>query len=166
LHGDFVFEQVTGKLSPQGRNNPDAQPPKIVRIAADHVRLVLGTEGTTDGLKNDGDDDAGVELSNGSGFFIVTEAGLAGRLSTEFLFDIPGDVVSFEGTIGLVINNTAEGINEEFKVGAETINFTVSGGPYLRLEGTGIRLSLLNQTVRGDFVFEQTTPPVAKGCAS
>ena len=157
LNGDFVFEQITGTLSPQAQNNPNAKPPKTVRIAANNVGLVLGSEGATPGLGNDGDSDAGVQLSRGSGYFIVTPAGIAGRLSTDFRFDIPGDVVRFEGTFGLVINTTTRTVNEEFKVGPETINFTVSAGPYLRLEGAGITLRLLSQRVGGDFVFEQTT---------
>src|SRR5690606_22840472 len=98
-----------------------------------------------------------VEVSDGNGFFMVTAAGLAGRLEANVEFHIPGDAVTFEGTFGLVINTTTTGVSEEFKIGAQTINFSVPAGPFLRVEGTGVRLRLLNQSVGGDFVFEQTT---------
>src|SRR5205814_3390964 len=94
LTANFVFEQVTGQLSPQAQNNPGATPPKFVRFAASNVDLLIGTAA------------AGVQLQSGEGFFVVTPAGVAGRLSGTITFQIPGNAVSLDGTFTVAINTT------------------------------------------------------------
>ncbi|PYQ02014.1 MAG: hypothetical protein DMF83_24450, partial [Acidobacteria bacterium] len=147
LTGNFVFEQVTGQLSPQAQNNPGAQPPKFVRVAASNVAFFIGDATTP----------AGVRLQNGEGFFVVTPAGLAGRLGGTITFAIPGNAVGFEGTFGVAINTTVVRVSEQFEVGADTVNLVLPAGPYLRVEGTGVRLTLVGQRISGDFVFEKAT---------
>src|SRR5256712_8960290 len=147
LTGNFAFEQVTGQLRPQAQNSPGAQPPKFVRIAASNVALFVGDAGAP----------AGVRLQNGEGFFVITPAGLAGRLSGTITFAIPGNAVGFEGTFGVAINTTVVAVSEQFEVGADTLNLVLPAGPYLRVEGTNVRLTLLGQHIGGDFAFEKAT---------
>ena len=44
-------------------------------------------------------------------------------------------------------------------IGGETVTLDLPAGPFLRLEGTGVELDILGQTLSGDFVFEKVTPP-------
>ena len=154
LSGNFAFEQVVGSLSPQAP--ADAVPPKIVRIAASNVSLFVGDDGGTSGFANISDD-AGVWLTDGSGFFVLTPAGLAGQIGGTVTFAIPGGGVTFTGTFGVAINTTVNAVAEQFEVGQETINLNLPAGPYLRVQGTGVELSLLGQKIGGDFSFEQAS---------
>src|SRR5206468_2607698 len=162
LTGNFVFEQVTGQLSPQAQKNPGAAPPKFVRFAATGVQLFIGDEGTTAGAEVDdaaaqADQEAGVLLTGGEGFFVITPSGVAGRLGGTIKFRIPGNAVGFDGTFGVAINTTVVRVSEQFEVGADTVNLVLPAGPYLRVEGTGVRLTLVGQRISGDFVFEKAT---------
>ncbi|CAB5080406.1 hypothetical protein D3OALGB2SA_510, partial [Olavius algarvensis associated proteobacterium Delta 3] len=145
LIGDFVFEQIIGELSPQAQNIPDAQPPKIIRIGAAEVTFFLGTPG------------AGVRVEDGVGMFLVTPAGIAGRLGGTISVEIPGDApVDFQGELGVAVNTAVVAVDEQIEVGSETLTINLPAGPYFRVEGTDIRLNLLGQRVGGDFIFEQT----------
>ncbi|MEX1357603.1 MAG: VCBS repeat-containing protein, partial [Gaiellaceae bacterium] len=61
----------------------------------------------------------------------------------------------FTGTFGVSVNTTVSAAASQFRVGSETITLNLPPGPYLRVEGTGVRLELAGQRVTGDFVFEQ-----------
>ena len=130
LTGDFAFEQFTR-----------ADGSAIVRVAAANVGLNL----------------AGVVVvSNGAGFFVITPAGIAGELSaTVSLNNVPD--VSFSGTFGVQLNNTGIAINESIQVGAGVSTLALPAGPFLRVTGDDIILSVAGQTLRGNFAFEQFT---------
>jgi hypothetical protein len=160
LSGDFAFEQYEGQLSPQAANVPGAEAPKIMRIAATNVGLFLGDDGGTPGdMAPDTDDDAGVRLTGGEGFFVLNGTGIAGRLSGGLDISIPGAAIEFQGTFGVAINTTGGEVNEQFEVGPQTINLSLPAGPYLRVEGTDVTLELLGQRILGDFAFEEVTQP-------
>ena len=65
LSGNFTFEQVT-------TTGGD----RIVRVAATEVSMFLGDPGSTPGGGNDSDE-AGVLVSDGAGFFVISPAGVA-----------------------------------------------------------------------------------------
>lgn len=105
LSGNFSFEQVT---------RTDGL--KVTRVAASNVVLGLG-DGTTNF----------VSLTNGQGAFILTAAGIAGKLSGTVKVNIPG--VTLGGTLSLSINNTNVAVNESFTVGGETVSIQLKPGP-------------------------------------
>jgi hypothetical protein len=95
-------------------------------------------------------------LSNGSGAFVIGATGLAGRIGGTVTVN-PALGLTFTGTFSLAINNTSAAVNEQFKVGGQTIALNLPAGPYVRVEGLGITLGVLGQTLSGDFAFEQVT---------
>ena len=66
---------------------------------------------------------------------------------------MPG--VTFAGTFGVAVNTTGVAVNETFTVAGEEIALTLPAGPFVRVEGTGIQLTVATQTLSGDFSFEQ-----------
>ena len=130
LTGNFAFEQVT-----------NAAGQRVVRIGVSQVGLRIG-DGTQ--LRGAGAD--------GQGAFELTPAGMAGRI--EATVSIP--LIGFSGTLGLAINNTTARVNERILVGGETLIVDLPAGPYLRVEGTNISLSIAGQSLSGDFSFERS----------
>ncbi|MFZ1411484.1 MAG: hypothetical protein WAS07_08500, partial [Micropruina sp.] len=106
LSGVFGFEQVTGTLSPSAP--PGTAAPKTIRIFATNVGLTLGTA------------TAGVVLTNGSGFFVLTPVGLAGRVGGSVTVNVPGDV-EITGTFSVAVNSTTRAVNESILVNDQTI---------------------------------------------
>ncbi len=143
LTGVFVFEQVPGELSPNAA--PGSQPPKVVRIAAQNAALEIG------------DADAGVRIEDAAGFFVVSAAGLAGRIGGRVTFEIPGGGIDFTGTFTLAINTGTTAVAETLEVDRQTIGLNLPAGPYVRVEGSDVQLVFAGQRVGGDFVFEQAT---------
>ncbi|OQY08208.1 MAG: hypothetical protein B6I22_01165, partial [Desulfobacteraceae bacterium 4572_123] len=135
LSGDFSFEQTV---------TSDPEPVKIVKIAAANVTL---------SLKN-GSDDL-VTVTHGTGALFITDAGLAGELSGSVAVHIPDVAVS--GTLNLQINTTGVDVHETIMAGSIPVALELPAGPYVRLAGTDVSLSISGQTLTGDFVFEQVT---------
>ena len=130
LHGAFTFEKATR-----------ADGTAVVRVAAADVGISLG------GV---------LDVTNGSGFFVVTPNGIAGSLSASVaLRNIPG--VSFSGSFAIAVNNTANEVHESIQVGTNTITLDLPAGPYLRVEGTNIQLTIAGQRLSGNVAFEQLT---------
>src|SRR4029079_11575979 len=65
--------------------------------------------------------------------------------------------VTFTGTFGLAINNTTAAVDESIQVGAATVGLQLPAGPYLRVEGTGIQLTIAGQSLSGNVAFEQVS---------
>ena len=130
LIGNFEFEQVTGELAPQAP--PGTLPPKITRFAASGVHFDLG------GI---------VTVTDGHGIFVVTPAGLAGRLEATVTAPF------LTGTFGVAINTTMKAVAEQF--GSESLN--LPAGPYLRIEGIGVRIAVAGQRASADVVLEKAT---------
>ena len=75
---------------------------------------------------------------------------------------------------GFVCVDVTAGPNEEQKentdsqcpgvnVGGKTVTTELPSGQFLRLEGVGLELDVLGQSLSGDFVFEKETSPRVSG---
>jgi hypothetical protein len=128
VSGDFAFEQTQGR----------------VVIVVNHAGLSLGN----------GDTDF-VTVSDGTGLFLVTPSGLAGTLSADVAVNIPNVTVS--GHFAVVLNNTGSAVTDSFTLGSDTIDLAVEAGPYLRVDVTSASLTVVGQTLSGNFTFEQST---------
>ena len=121
---------------------------------------VIGASAITFALQAGGTDV--VRLDDGEGAFVVTAAGIAGRIGGNVTLTLPA-AISFTGTFGLAINNTTAAVHQEIEVAGRAITLDLPAGPYLRVEGTGIQLDILGQRLSGDFAFEQSTDLGANG---
>ena len=88
-----------------------------------------------------------------SGDIFLFEDGIAAQASGNLAFGVAS--VSAGGSYSLQINTTGNSITENFIVGNASREVTVAAGPYLRITGIGAELIVLNQTVSGNFLFEQ-----------
>ena len=129
LSGSFTFEKVTR-----------ADGTAVVRVAAAGITLSVG------GVVN---------VTGGAGFFVITPNGVAGSLAATVGLAVPG--VSFSGSFTVAINNTALAVDETIQVGAGTARLQLPAGPYVRIEGTGINLTIAGQSLSGNVVFERFT---------
>src|SRR5262249_38401159 len=93
--------------------------------------------------------------TNGSGFFVIRGAGIAGTFSGTFSIDVPG--VSFTGTFGVLVNTTNAVVHEDFAVGATHVVLNLDSGKFVKVTGTNITLAIAGQTLAGDFTLEQKT---------
>ena len=127
LTGNFAVDQAT-----------DARGARDIRIAASGVSLTLG--------------DAPISVSNGQGSLIVAGSGVAGQFSADVTTSIPN--VTFNGNFGLAINTTGTAVNQVLTAGNQSIALDLPAGPYLKVSATGLNLSILGQTLTGDFAIE------------
>ncbi|MCX5671120.1 MAG: hypothetical protein NTU94_07360, partial [Planctomycetota bacterium] len=147
LKGSFVFEQLTALSA------ANTAAPKVVRIAMSDVSLDFRA----------GSDIAAptiVMLREGSGFLMLSPTGMAGRVDGTVTIDLSGLGVSgveFDGTFGLAINTGSTSVDQQITINDQTINLSLPAGPFLRIEGTGVKLWLFGQRISGDFAFEQIT---------
>ena len=110
IQGDFALENTT--LSDGSA---------VVRIAADNVTASLGDDVVT--------------LADGSGYFLLSPVGAAGRVSGNIGLGLGG--VTFDGTFSLEINNTSSPVNDTIQLGASSQSLVLPGGtfhPYQRQE--------------------------------
>ena len=136
IGGRLVFEQTT-------RTNGT----KVMKIGIFGLKLVLGNEA-----------DGGFKLEGGDGMIFVTNLGMAAEFSVPVNIAFGGDAFVFSGTLSLGINNTNAAVNEIFDVGdGTTKTLTLPKGPYIRLAGSQITVTILGHSVKGDFVFDSTT---------
>ena len=135
LGGNFAIEQVT-----------EADGTTLTRIAASAVTLELGPEVTTDNHV--------LELNNGAGAFLLTSAGIAGRLSGTVTINAPGIVAGADFT--LAINTLEVAVAEQFRVNGEDVTLDLAAGPYLRVEALNTIIVVGGQSIAGDFVIERS----------
>ncbi|HEX4525985.1 MAG TPA: VCBS repeat-containing protein, partial [Gaiellaceae bacterium] len=145
LAGTFAFEQVDGQVSPSAPAG--TKPPKLVRVGASGVHIFIG----------DSANNAGLDVTNGTGFFLITAGGIAGSINADVAFHVPGGSVDFGGSFQIALNTTTSAVSQQFQVGGQSLNINAPAGPYLRIAGTGVHLTILGQTITGDFTFEQAT---------
>jgi len=126
IEGSFAFELAT-----------NAQGEKIVRVAVVDAGMSFG---------------GAVEIFNGEGSLIITGAGIAGKLSVDIRIDVKD--AAFSGSFELAINTIKSAVSESIPVGGKVINLELPQGPYVRIAGTDIRLTIFGQTLKGDFAFE------------
>src|SRR5204862_438703 len=85
--------------------------------------------------------------------------GLAGSLSASINLGGLVGGVTFAGTFGVAVNQTARAINERVTVGGTATTLSLDAGSYVRISGTGVTLTVLGQRLSGDFFFEQARKP-------
>ncbi|HEY3484876.1 MAG TPA: hypothetical protein VGK49_05795, partial [Ilumatobacteraceae bacterium] len=134
IEGEFALESATGTSG------------SILRIAATNValRFTTGTTTTTDVFT----------LTNGEGFVVVNSTGVGASIRGTAALNVPGVSVSADLHI-LVNTSTTTAIDETFSVGTRTIRVLVDSGPYVKVTGTNVTLSVAGQSLRGDISFEQ-----------
>ena len=103
-------------------------------------------------------------LTGGEGMFLLGSTGLAGRVSGNLSLDVPG--VGFGAGLSLAINTRPDAVHESIEVGTTTSRLDLAGGPYLRLDGTGITLTVLEQTITADVSVTRTATATTIGLAN
>ncbi len=139
ISGNYAFEQ---SLSTSGGG-------KFVRVVATDVSLDL-TAGAT----------PIATVRNGTGFYVVTTAGLAGRVNGTVTITPPAGV--FTGDFSLAVNSTTVAVSETFAVGEKHVSLTLPAGPYVRVEALNAGLTFQGVHITGNFAFEQATSGAAK----
>ena len=134
LRGNFEFERKTTAASQT-----------VVTVAATAVSVELGPNGGSL-----------VRVTNGSGLFLLTTAGLAGDASATVSVVVPG-VATSSGTFRLRVNTRPTPVNESVTVNGSPVTVNVPSGPYVRVDATALSLSFLGLDVSGNFSFEQRT---------
>src|SRR5207249_11623852 len=115
-----------------------------VRIAASNVTLDLGGGST-----------GPVRVVGGEGVLLLTGAGIAGELSGTVVVTVPG--VSVGGAFSIAMNTTASPVSAAVTVGGQAVGVDLPAGPYLRVTGINTTLTVLGQTLTGNFAFERIT---------
>jgi hypothetical protein len=139
---DVAGQTLTGNVAVE--QGIDADGATVLTVALSDVSLALGSA-----------DDTIISLDNGFGLFLVTDAGLAGRLGGAVIVDIPGDAAEISGTFTVEINTTNLAISEQFVVGGEAVTLEMDRSDALRIVGTGVVLEIAGQTLTADFAFAQ-----------
>ncbi|MDB4362493.1 hypothetical protein N9Z46_10235, partial [Akkermansiaceae bacterium] len=144
ISGDVSFEQIQslGADGLPGGTGADFDS-KIVRVGFNKVSVNLA-----DGL---------LSLDNGTGLFVVTDAGLAGRISGEVSLGVEG--VSLEGGLALEVNNTGTAVDETLRVGSATLNLQIDAGQAFRVAGDDVTLVLGDLRLKADLEITETTLP-------
>jgi len=136
LTGDFWFEN---------RETTAGPPERVITVSASDVNFSMGDLGTDL-----------VNLSNGSGSFIITNSYMAGTASIDYEVDVFG-LAAAAGTGTLTLNQHPSAVNESVDILGTGVNINVPAGPYLRLDTTGTTLTILDSVVSGNFSYEQKT---------
>src|SRR5262249_17394504 len=119
---------------------------KVIRVAVTNLHVGLGSDPVNPLLS----------ISNGQGFFIISSAGLVGRVSA----DVASNVADFSlaGSFSLAINTTTDPVvNETFRVGTTSVTLNVPAGKLLQVEGTNVSVTVAGQVLSGSFFFQQKT---------
>ncbi|MDB4369581.1 LEPR-XLL domain-containing protein, partial [Akkermansiaceae bacterium] len=91
-------------------------------------------------------------LNNGSGVFILTDAGLALGFSGELDLTLPD--ISAVGDFSAEINTTSVAVNRSVTIGAETVTLDLQAGPLVGIAGEGVSLTVADQQIAGDFIIQ------------
>ena len=119
LEGNVFFEQTTNSFGAS-----------IIKVAFTEVHFSLF--GGADSLVN---------ITEASGFFVINDKGLAGKLSISIDFNLPNIIIDFD-TVSVVFNTTNEDIYEEFNLPGGTEILDVAAGPYVMVKATGVSLGI------------------------
>src|SRR5262249_25382775 len=136
LTADVAFERVTDLGSdglPGGTDS--AADSSIIRVGVANLQLGLGP----------------LSVSGGSGFFLVTPTAAAGTVQGTVALNAPQ--VSVSGNLKVRFNTSAAPVHTTFQVGATPLTLDLPIGPFLEVSGTGVDVSVLGQTLHGDFSF-------------
>ena len=142
LTGDLSVERATsyGTDGAPGGTAANADT-TVVTLTVTHLALNLG------GV---------LSISNGTAAFVVGPDGLAGTVSGTVALTVPQ--VSLTGTLTLQVNTTATPLNTAFSTaGSGTpIPLVLPAGPFLRVVGTGVTLTVLGQSLGADVELTRT----------
>ena len=139
LSGDFDFEQRTGG-GVDGNVTTPGDNTRVVSVAFNNAALDLGGDLVT--------------IRNGSGLFILGPTGLAGR-ATAALAIKAGAGASASGSFSLLINRTGAAVRETIDVGGLPVTIEAAAGNYIKVSGQNVSLSVLGNTLTGNFEFAQ-----------
>ena len=93
-------------------------------------------------------------VSDASGAIFVMPASVFGEITGAVALNVPG--ISVSGTLEIQLNTGPMAVHETLRVGVVPVQVQLPQGPYLRVAGTGVGLTLVGQTLSGDFAFERT----------
>ena len=103
-------------------------------------------------------------LTDGNGVFVLTSAGVAGRVAGTLSLAVPG--AHFDAGLALSINTTAAEVHRSITFGAaggSTARLDLAAGPYLRIDGTAVTLTLAGQTITADVAVTRTATGTSLG---
>ncbi len=146
LTGVFSFEQVTTTAGT-----------KVVRIGFTKVGLFLGDSGVDPAST---DDDAGLQLSNGTGALLLLPGGAAGSftatvaLTSALQARLGG---GFSTTVTVRINTGLTAVNDAVVVSGTPLPLVLPAGPYLQVLAANSVISFGTYRLTGDFLFEKAT---------
>ena len=142
LTGDFAVEI---KRDENGVNT--------LQVGANNVSLTVSQNGTQL-----------LSVTNGSGGLIVQDNGksgadreisAAGKLTATVSIGSAGADIRVSGTFSLEANTNDESVNETVEVTDEDgVELDLPAGPYLRVQASNVDLTVLEQTLTGDFAVE------------
>ena len=97
-------------------------------------------------------------ITDGSGVLVATTAGVAARVTGTVTVSIPG--VSLTGTLDLRFNGTTSDVNRVVTLGGSQVSIVLPAAAttagYLRVQGTGIVITVAGQRLAGDVVIERS----------
>ena len=97
-------------------------------------------------------------LSGVNGILVLAPDGLAGRVSGTLTLaagTLPAGV-ALAGTFGLAINRTSREVHESVTLDGTTVAMDLPVGPFLRVSGEGVSLTVAGQTLTGNIALEQS----------
>ena len=102
--------------------------------------------------------DGATDLLTGiQGVFVLTGAGLAGRLAgTVNLAGLLPSSVTVAGTFALAVNRTGTRVTESVTLGGATTSLDLAAGTYVRVAATGATVAVGGQSLSGDVSFVQS----------
>jgi len=132
--GDYVFQPVV-----------TADGDKVTAVAVADVHL--GLDDVTGDL---------VGISEGSGVLLLLDDGIAGRLGVTIELGDSDVGIEAGGEFSLAFNSSASAVNETIRVDETVIVIDLPANTQISVEGTGVGLTVLGQSLSGDFKFEKT----------
>ncbi len=143
VSGNFAYERYT-----------TADGDVVVKVAASNANLQLGALGNSNLI----------QVSNAAGYFLFNSNGMAGAATgtvTASIGPVMNPLISLSGAFKILINTTPYDVDEDFVLSTGAVAVEAPAGPYVRISGTGVALSvnmgaaLGSVVLNGDFVFEQ-----------
>ncbi|MDF2434916.1 MAG: large repetitive protein, partial [Mucilaginibacter sp.] len=121
-----------------------------VAIAATNVSVTFGTAST------------GATVRNGAGELLATTNGIAGAFAGTVAIALPAQA-SLSGTLSLAVNTLPTAVDQSFSVDGTTLALDVPAGPYVELQGTGVTLTVLGQSVSGNVTIQAAASSATSG---
>lgn len=94
-----------------------------------------------------------LNVSDGTGALVFRSSGVVGSVSANATIAVTG--VSLSGGFAVALNNTATAYNQTINVNGMSVTVNVPAGPFLRVSGTGVTLTVQGIGLTGNFEFER-----------